>query len=89
VLGLLDVWDCTVAQVVLGAGDLVAIFSDGVTEAFSDDGEEFGDDRLREVLLAHRARPVVAVVEETIAVVRAFSGSEQEDDQTLVVARGR
>jgi phosphoserine phosphatase RsbU/P len=87
-LGLFDDWPCETADATLGPGDLMVIFSDGVTEAFSDDGEEFGETRLVAALEARRHLPVDAVVDDVLEVVTRFSGSEQEDDQTLVVVRG-
>src|SRR5206468_3838518 len=54
VVGLLEEWECTAAELRLESGDLLALFSDGITEAFSDAGEEFGDERLIEVLRAQR-----------------------------------
>ena len=88
-VGLLEEWECTAAELRLESGDLLALFSDGITEAFSDAGEEFGDERLIEVLRAQRALDAAALVEVVIGRVAEFSGSEQEDDMTLVVARVR
>ncbi len=87
-LGLFDEWPCETAEATLERGDLLAIFSDGVPEAFSDDGDEFGEPRLIAALEARRHLPVEALVDDVLAVVTRFSGSEQEDDQTLVIARG-
>jgi phosphoserine phosphatase RsbU/P len=87
VLGLLEHWDCVVAETTLGPGDILAIFSDGMCEAFSDDGEEFGEERLCSLMAANRDLPLGELVDVTIAAVRTFSGAEQEDDQTIVVAR--
>jgi phosphoserine phosphatase RsbU/P len=88
-LGLFEEWTCEAVEVQLAAGDLLAIFSDGVSEAWSDDGVEFGEDRLLEALKGARHAPVVQIVDDVLAIVTRFSGSEQEDDQTLVVARVR
>lgn len=90
VLGLFEEdWGCTTCEAQLDAGDLLVVFSDGITEAFSDEGEEYGEERFSELLLAHRELPVSALIDVVIRQVQEFSGSEQEDDQTLVVARVR
>jgi sigma-B regulation protein RsbU (phosphoserine phosphatase) len=89
VLGLLEDWECAAAELPLEIGDLLALFSDGITEAFSDAGEEFGEDRLIQILRADRALPGAALVDVVMGRVSEFSGSEQEDDMTLVVARVR
>ncbi len=88
-IGLFDEWSGSATDVVLNRGDLLAVFSDGVTEALNLDGEEFGESRVREVLVAARRRPVPEIIERLIGEVRAFNGGEQSDDLTLVVVRGR
>jgi sigma-B regulation protein RsbU (phosphoserine phosphatase) len=89
VLGLIEEWECTTGQAFLAPGDLLALYTDGVTEAFSDDDEEFGEQRLIAVLEAHRHAPVGEIVDAVTGAVGAFSGSEQDDDLTVVVARAR
>jgi serine phosphatase RsbU (regulator of sigma subunit)/predicted enzyme related to lactoylglutathione lyase len=89
VLGLFEKWDCAIKEQQLFPGDVLALYSDGITEASSEAGEEFGVDRLAEALARHRERnsqgALAAVVEE----VRLFSPNEQQDDITLVVAKCR
>jgi serine phosphatase RsbU (regulator of sigma subunit) len=87
-IGLFDGWACSVRDVTLGRGDLLTIFSDGVTEATSDLGEEFGEDRLLEILTAHRSRPLAEILVRLVDNVREFE-AEQHDDLTLVLVRGR
>jgi phosphoserine phosphatase RsbU/P len=87
-LGIFEEWECESAETVLCHGDLLVIFSDGVTEAWNAAGEEFGEARLIEVLWESRHSAVDAIVDATLDTVVRFSGSEQEDDQTLLVARG-
>jgi serine phosphatase RsbU (regulator of sigma subunit) len=88
-LGLFETWPCETAQVSIQPGDLLAVFSDGVPEAFSDDGEEFGEARLVDALRCHHDDSAEALVDGVLELVTAFSGSEQEDDQTLVIVQGR
>jgi phosphoserine phosphatase RsbU/P len=89
VLGLFDRWSCETGEVTLEPGDTLIAFSDGVTEATSDDGEEYGEARLIEVLQAKRCQTVVSLHEDVVAEVLHFSGREQEDDITLVAVRSR
>ena len=71
-------------------GDLLALFTDGVTEAPAPDGEEFGAARLAELLRAHRARPLDAVIDAVIEALLQWSGPvDAHDDVTLVLARVR
>jgi sigma-B regulation protein RsbU (phosphoserine phosphatase) len=72
----------------LEPGDVVVAYTDGVTEAFSPGGEEFGEERLFEVVAAARGLPAAALVDRVAAAVVAWRGSvPAHDDLTLVVAR--
>ncbi|MEM9292226.1 MAG: SpoIIE family protein phosphatase [Acidobacteriota bacterium] len=71
----------------LAPGDLLALYSDGVTEANDPEGEEWGGEALREVLIQERSHGADAVVARVFAAVEAFAaGSPQYDDITLLVA---
>ena len=74
----------------LAPGDLLALFTDGVTEAPAPDGEEFGAARLAELLRAHRTRPLAAVIDAVLDALLRWSGPvDAHDDVTLVLARVR
>jgi len=87
VLGLFKDWDCSVGETSLVAGDTLALYTDGVTEAANGDGEEYGEHRLLDCLQRNRHLPshlqIAAVLEE----VRRHSPHEQQDDITLIVAK--
>jgi len=69
-------------------GDLLCIYSDGITEASDPEDEEFGMDRLIGLLRAERERPLAELIEEIPRAVGEFSqGLPQGDDQTLVLLR--
>jgi phosphoserine phosphatase RsbU/P len=90
-LGLLDE-PCTHTEetVVLMPGDLAVLYTDGLTEARSAEGEFFGDDRLDEILraLPEPATPAAAI-EAVARAVGEFAGAGPlSDDQTLL-ALGR
>ena len=89
VLGLFSEWESPSVECQLAPGDTLALYTDGVTESFSDAGEEFGEQRLVEALMRHRDQPAEAIVRSVIADVQRFSPQEQHDDITLIVARGR
>ena len=88
-IGLLDEWTGTVGQVVLNRDDVLAVFSDGVTEAANRDGDEFGETRLADLLTSSRGCAAREIADRVILAVKAFNGGDQHDDLTLVVARGR
>ena len=74
--------------IALQRNDLVVAFSDGVTEAFNSDWEEFGEQRLIEVVLANRDQPVDALVDAVVSAVKAFANeAAQSDDLTVLALR--
>ena len=88
-VGMFESWTCEVRELNLEPDDLLVIFSDGVTEAIDEGGEEFGEAGLLATLQAHRDAPASTVLDGVMAAVLDFSRREQRDDLTLVVARGR
>jgi serine phosphatase RsbU (regulator of sigma subunit)/catechol 2,3-dioxygenase-like lactoylglutathione lyase family enzyme len=90
VLGLFREWDCSVGERTLCPGDMVALFTDGVTEARNDADEEFGEDRLIDALQQNRQLPSQVSLAAVLEALRGFNQSrEQHDDVTLLVARCR
>jgi phosphoserine phosphatase RsbU/P len=87
VLGLFANWNCEVKKIAVGPGDVLVIYTDGVTEAPDQAGEEFGESRLLEIVRTHSQLPVKDLLSEILAEVQHFSGTSQADDLTLVIAR--
>jgi serine phosphatase RsbU (regulator of sigma subunit) len=65
------------------------LYTDGVTEAPSAAGEDFGEVRLLETLKSHSYLPVGPLLQSVVEAVEQFSGAQQHDDVTLVMARSR
>jgi len=89
VLGLFEEWDCAIKERQLFPGDILALYSDGISEAANGTGEEFGTQRLGEALKRHRQLECQALLAAVVDEVRRFGANEQQDDITLVVARCR
>lgn len=89
VMGLFNDWDCSMAECRLFAGDTMALYTDGVTESFNNAGEEFGEERLIAALRQNRGSSPQDLLDSIVKEVRRFSGREQHDDITLIIARGR
>jgi sigma-B regulation protein RsbU (phosphoserine phosphatase) len=87
-LGLFDFVDFWGDAVQLDHGDFIVLYTDGVTEAIDAHLREFGEDRLRRVLLDNAgasAEDMAAVLEESIT---AFTGAAApSDDITYVIAK--
>jgi sigma-B regulation protein RsbU (phosphoserine phosphatase) len=87
VVGLFPKWESPIEEVQLHSGDLLTVCSDGVTEAPNPQGEEYGEERLAELIRENRGLPVNELLAVIQARVQEFSGATQADDITLIVAR--
>jgi serine phosphatase RsbU (regulator of sigma subunit) len=87
VVGLFRNWHCGFRQYRLFPGDTLALYTDGVTESFDDDAEQFGEHGLIQTLERHRNLPPEALVNAILDEVHRFSPRDQHDDITLIVAR--
>ena len=90
VLGLFEEWDCEVVDCQLAPGDVLVIYTDGVSEAGeSDDGdsEEFGEERLIAAIRKYQPQSAGEILDDILSEVQQFSHGEQADDMTLIVAR--
>ena len=87
VLGLFPEWDCCIAECLIESGDLMALYTDGVTESFNHTGEEYGEERLTGALRRHRGLPAKDLLGTIVDEIRQFSPGEQYDDITLIVAK--
>ncbi len=87
-IGMFDPADYEERVVEMRSGDLLLIYSDGLTEATNARGEEFGEDRLRALLPALRGHEPAEVGKRLMREVDAFLGdATQNDDLSLVVVR--
>ena len=70
----------------LAAGDLFVFCSDGIFEALSESGEEFGRDRVRDLVCAKRRQPARAIVDAIFDAVASFTGEAGPTDDTTALA---
>lgn len=76
------------ASLDLQPGDALLLYTDGLTEAFSAAGEEYGEPRLTTALAGAKGGEAAAVADHCMAAVDAFCvGAAQSDDMTCLVAR--
>lgn len=88
VMGLLPSSSYELYEATLEPGDLLALFSDGVTEASNADGEEFGEQGLAKFLLDHRSQGCTHMIRSLSDHVRNWSGTAVfADDFTIVLVR--
>ncbi|KAA6456920.1 hypothetical protein DYQ86_24035 [Acidobacteria bacterium AB60] len=87
VLGLFEDWDGEVSSTHLDPGDLLVLYTDGVTECEDDCGEDYSQQRLLESIRQHGALPADELAAAVSKDVLEFSRGRQFDDLTLIVAR--
>jgi len=85
VLGVLADAEYEQAQVNVGAGDRIVLFTDGLTEARNAADEEFGEERLLAAAIDHRACSAPALQARLAEAVATFAGGGMQDDATLIV----
>ncbi|MGE5175413.1 MAG: SpoIIE family protein phosphatase [Hyphomicrobiales bacterium] len=88
-LGTFDAATYKERVVELRPGDVLVLYTDGVTEAMNASGELFGDDRLKEVVRALREQDAASIVRGIWETTQAFRDGEQDDDVTIVVVKAK
>ena len=72
----------------INQGDLLVLYSDGITEAENEVEEEFGESRLIKVISEHLDKPASVLIETIVEAVKSFAGeTPQSDDITLVAIK--
>jgi serine phosphatase RsbU (regulator of sigma subunit) len=72
----------------LEPGDILTLFTDGITEQEDENGEEFSLERLKKVILSDKFDPAATMVANIAEAVSTFAGTkEQSDDLTVVIAK--
>jgi sigma-B regulation protein RsbU (phosphoserine phosphatase) len=86
-LGIMNGSTFETGQVNLEPGDLLVLYSDGITEAGLSEGREFGEQRLEKLVLGSHDKPLATIQSRILGEVKAWTGKELDDDLTLVLAR--
>ncbi|MBX7223579.1 MAG: SpoIIE family protein phosphatase [Blastocatellia bacterium] len=87
-LGMFDFGKYDVEETHLEPGDILFLYTDGVTESTNLAEEEFGEDRAKEILEQHRHEPLCEVSVKLSDAIREFVGeAPQHDDLTYVLMR--
>jgi serine phosphatase RsbU (regulator of sigma subunit) len=88
ILGILKDTQYSNTVVALNPGDILTLFTDGVTEQENEAGDEFSTGRLKDVVLSREGEPASALVASITEAVSTFAGTKpQVDDLTVVVVK--
>lgn len=88
ILGMLDDYPYQEEKIVLEPGELILLFTDGITEAFNKENEQFEEERLIKVVQENFHRDAKEISQQIVNHVTAFQEDvPQSDDLTLVVVK--
>jgi serine phosphatase RsbU (regulator of sigma subunit) len=88
ILGILNQAEYTDTVVTMEHGDILTLFTDGVTEQENEAGDEFSLSRLQQIIVSQQTESAAALVAHVTDAVSAFAGAKQQaDDLTLVVVK--
>ena len=72
----------------LAPGDLMVLYTDGITEAMNEEGVQLGDERFTRVLEENRNEPAAVVCDRVIEAVQAWQARQDDDISLVVIRRG-
>ena len=84
VLGLFADWQFSEGEVQLTSGDRLLMYTDGITESQNAEGEEFGERRLIDLVLAQGCLNPKELTERVVSHVKEFNNDHFEDDLTVL-----
>lgn len=88
VVGLLESYPYQQGRIAMSAGDVLVAYTDGISEAMNKADEEWGEERMIQVIEACKGLAASAILERILSAAAAFAaGAEQHDDMTLVIMR--
>jgi sigma-B regulation protein RsbU (phosphoserine phosphatase) len=88
VVGLLESYPYQQGSVLLSGGDILVAYTDGISEAMNGADEEWGEERMMEIIEQCDGLPASATMQRVFDAADAFvAGAQQHDDMTMVVVR--
>jgi serine phosphatase RsbU (regulator of sigma subunit)/CRP-like cAMP-binding protein len=88
ILGILPHFPYEEERETLSPGDLLVLYSDGISEAMNADREQFGESRLADIVVRHRAEPAFRIKDAIFAALHTFVGAlPLADDVTMVLVK--
>lgn len=86
-LGIMSPYDYQIQTARMNSGDEILFYTDGITETMNTERNEFGDQRLSELLIKHRHRDAREIVRYIVEDLSFFQSSSVQDDRTLLLLK--
>lgn len=89
-LGVIEEIQTNTLTLSLHHGDIIVLYTDGITEAFNERDENYGEERMIAIITQNRSRPAREIGDALLADIRLFAGSApQSDDITFILIKVR
>ena len=86
VLGFMPDWEYKQAELDFDSGDILIGYTDGITESMNEQGEEFGEQRLIDLIISNRGLNIYKLKDKILEELHTFSGEKMSrDDITLIL----
>jgi sigma-B regulation protein RsbU (phosphoserine phosphatase) len=85
VLGVFSDAEYDESEIAVAPGDRMILITDGISEATNGEGEDFGEERLIQLLLQYRNAPAAELQQAVLQAVASFAGETLQDDATLMI----
>lgn len=86
ILGIIKNFGYEEGSIIVEPGDILCLFTDGVTEAMNDQNEQFDETRLRVVLKSCKKNDAKCVIDAINEAVDSFTGPKEKDDDRTMIA---
>jgi sigma-B regulation protein RsbU (phosphoserine phosphatase) len=88
ILGMMPDYQYQMGNIKFNTGDLLLCYTDGVNEALNKEEEEFGEEKIQELILENKSKSVQSLAEIIVEDIQDFcKGMPQYDDITLLITR--
>jgi sigma-B regulation protein RsbU (phosphoserine phosphatase) len=88
-VGAIEDWNYQSAKAQLGIGDTLVMYTDGVNEAFDSNFQEYGDERMQQLLQQQKGQDCRSIIEAQMNDVKAFAGEAPQSDDITIMALKR
>lgn len=85
-IGAIEEWTYQTSKAQLGVGDTLVMYTDGVNEAFDSNFQEYGDERMQQLLEQQKGQDCRTIIEAQMNDVKSFAGNAPQSDDITIMA---